>query len=96
MLSSQPELLFHEILHQKEPLVDSLAFYHFGTEQGGGGQQYKDENLDLDEYQEIPSESKRDGGDKQSFQFKFFHSVAPHNFNIYFEHFLKEQQQLHQ
>ena len=30
--SSQPELLFHEILHLKEPLVDSLAFYHFGTE----------------------------------------------------------------
>ena len=27
MLSSQPELLFHEILHQKEPLIDSLAFY---------------------------------------------------------------------
>ena len=33
MQPCQPELLFHEILHQKEPLV---AFYHFGTEQGGG------------------------------------------------------------
>ena len=62
----------------------------------GKAGQYKDENLDLDESNEIPSESKRDGGDKQSFQFKFFHSVAPHNFKIYFEHFLKEQQQLHQ
>ena len=28
------ELLFHEIFHPKEPLVDSLAFYQFGTEQG--------------------------------------------------------------
>ena len=27
-------LLFHENLHLKEPLFDSLAFYHFGTEQG--------------------------------------------------------------
>ena len=34
MPRSQPELLFHEVLHLKEPLVDSLAFYHFGTEQG--------------------------------------------------------------
>ena len=31
----QPELLFREILHIKEPLVGSLAFFHFGTEQGG-------------------------------------------------------------
>ena len=53
---------------------------------GEGGGQYKDENLDLDESQETPSESKRDGGDKQSFQFKFSHSV-PHNFKIYLEHF---------
>ena len=29
---SQPELLFHEILHLKEPLVDLLAFNHFNTE----------------------------------------------------------------
>ena len=32
MPRSQLELLFHEILYLKEPLVDSLAFYHFGTE----------------------------------------------------------------
>ena len=31
---SQPELLFHEILHLKGPLVGSWAFFHFGTEQG--------------------------------------------------------------
>ena len=28
---------FHEILHLKEPLVGSLAFFHFGTEHKGGG-----------------------------------------------------------
>ena len=48
------------------------------------GGQYKDENLDLDESQETPSESKRDGGDKQSFQFKFSHSVAQ-NFKTFFK-----------
>ena len=31
MPRSRPELLSHEILHLKEPLVDSVAFYHFGT-----------------------------------------------------------------
>ena len=30
---SQPELLFREILHIKEPLVGSLAFFHLVTEQ---------------------------------------------------------------
>ena len=35
MSRSQPELLFH--VHLKEPLVDSLACFHFGTEQGVGG-----------------------------------------------------------
>ena len=35
MPRSQPELLFREILHLKEPLVDLLAFNHFATEQGG-------------------------------------------------------------
>ena len=35
MPRSQTQLLFHEILHLKEPLVVSLAFYHFGTEQRG-------------------------------------------------------------
>ena len=34
MPRSQTQLLFHEILHLKEPLVVLLAFYHFGTEQG--------------------------------------------------------------
>ena len=33
MSRSQPELLFH--VHLKEPLVDSLACFHFGTEGGG-------------------------------------------------------------
>ena len=33
---SQAELLFHEILHLKEPLNGLLADFHFGTEQGGG------------------------------------------------------------
>ena len=33
MPRSKPELLFHEILHLKEPLVDSLSSYHFGTVQ---------------------------------------------------------------
>ena len=74
-------LHLHENLHLNESLVDYLAFYHFGTEQGGGG---GDENLDLDEFQETPSESKRDGGDKQSFQFKFSHSVAQ-NFKTFFK-----------
>ena len=37
MLSSQPELLFHEILHQKEPLVDSLAFIILALNKGEGG-----------------------------------------------------------
>ena len=32
---SQAELLFHEILHLKEPLNGLLADFHFGTEQGG-------------------------------------------------------------
>ena len=31
------EMLFHEILHLKEPPVDSLASYHFGTFEGEGG-----------------------------------------------------------
>ena len=31
MPKSQPELLFHEILHLKEPLVVSFAFYHVHT-----------------------------------------------------------------
>ena len=34
MPGSQPELLFHDIIHVKEPLVVSLAFWHFGTVQG--------------------------------------------------------------
>jgi len=29
---SQPELLFHEILHLKEALV---GYFHFGAEKGG-------------------------------------------------------------
>ena len=32
---SKPDLLFHEILHLKAPLVGSLAFFHLGTEQRG-------------------------------------------------------------
>ena len=36
MPRSQPEQLFHEILHLKERKGDSLAPYHFGTGQGGG------------------------------------------------------------
>ena len=36
MPRSQPELLFHDILHLKKPLVDSLAVNHFGTEQEKG------------------------------------------------------------
>ena len=32
---SQWELLFHEILHLRKPLVGSLAYFLFGTEQGG-------------------------------------------------------------
>ena len=35
MPSSQSQLLFHEILHPKEPLVGSLAYFHVGTEKGG-------------------------------------------------------------
>ena len=35
MLWSKPDLLFHEILHLKAPLVGSLAFFHLGTEQRG-------------------------------------------------------------
>ena len=34
MPRSQPELLFQEIIHLGQPLVDSLAIYHFGTERG--------------------------------------------------------------
>ena len=33
MLTNQQELLFHEIVHLREPLVG--LFFHFGTEQGG-------------------------------------------------------------
>ena len=33
MPRSQPELLFQEIIHLEQPLVDSLAIYHFDTEQ---------------------------------------------------------------
>ena len=29
-----PELLFDEILHPRDPLVGSFASFHFGTEQG--------------------------------------------------------------
>ena len=32
--TSPPYLHFHEILHLKEPLIGSLAFFHFETEQG--------------------------------------------------------------
>ena len=32
---SQPELLFLEIFHLRKPLVGSLAYFLFGTEQGG-------------------------------------------------------------
>ena len=32
---SQPELLFHEILPLRKPLIGSLAYFLFGTEQGG-------------------------------------------------------------
>ena len=32
---SQPELPFQEIIHLEQPQVDSLAIYHFVTEQGG-------------------------------------------------------------
>ena len=38
---SQPQLLFHEILHLREHLVNWLSYFHFGTEQagrGGGGE----------------------------------------------------------
>ena len=35
MAFSQWELLFHEILHLRKPLVGSLAYFLFGTEQGG-------------------------------------------------------------
>ena len=31
---SQTRLRFHEILHLREPLVGSIAFFHFVTEQG--------------------------------------------------------------
>ena len=41
ILWSPPLLLFHEILHQKEPLVGSLALFHFGTERGEGGRAVK-------------------------------------------------------
>ena len=34
MPKSQLKLLFHEILHLREPLVASLTFFHFGTKQG--------------------------------------------------------------
>ena len=34
MPTSQPELLFHEITHLREPLVGWLVFFHVGTEQG--------------------------------------------------------------
>ena len=34
MPTSQLVLLLHEILDLREPLVGSLAFFHFGTEQG--------------------------------------------------------------
>ena len=34
MPMSQQEMLFHEILHRREPLVGSLSFFHFSTEQG--------------------------------------------------------------
>ena len=34
MPTSQPDLLFFENLHLREPLVGSLAFFHFGTEHG--------------------------------------------------------------
>ena len=33
---SQWELLFHEILHLRKPLVGSLAYFLFSTEWGGG------------------------------------------------------------
>ena len=33
---SQWELLFHEFLHLRKPLVGSLAYFLFGTEQGRG------------------------------------------------------------
>ena len=35
MPKSQLELLCHEVFHLRESLVGSLAFFHFGTEQGG-------------------------------------------------------------
>ena len=35
MAFSQPELFLHEILHLRQPLVGSLAYFLFGTEQGG-------------------------------------------------------------
>ena len=33
---SQLELLFHEILHLRKPLIGSLAYFLLVTEQGGG------------------------------------------------------------
>ena len=29
----QPELLFHEIFHLREPLVGSLVLFHYGIEE---------------------------------------------------------------
>ena len=37
MPRSQPELPLHENLHLNEGLVDHLAFYHFGAEEGERG-----------------------------------------------------------
>ena len=36
MAFSQPELLLHDILHLRKPLVGSLAYFLFSTEWGGG------------------------------------------------------------
>ena len=33
----QPNLLFQELVHAREPLVGSTAFFHFGIKQRGGG-----------------------------------------------------------
>ena len=35
--TSRPEQLFHENSNLREPLAGSMAYFHFGTEQGGRG-----------------------------------------------------------
>ena len=53
MPRSQPEQFFHVILHLKEPPVDSFAFYHLCTKQGGRGVELFVDHPGLDDDQHL-------------------------------------------